>query len=135
MKSKLFTTASRFLLPLLLLFSIFLLIRGHNEPGGGFVGGLVASTAFALYTIANGVKYATATLQVKPGIFIATGLSFAVGSGILPLFFQLPFLTGLWSDFHIPAFGKLSTPLLFDVGVFLVVFGVTNTIVFSLAED
>ncbi len=135
MKSRLFTTASKFLLPLLLLFSLFLLVRGHNEPGGGFVGGLVASSAFALYTIANGVRYSRATLQVDPGKFIATGLILAVASGILPLFLQLPFLSGLWTDFRIPAIGYLSTPLMFDTGVFLVVFGVTNTIVFSLAED
>jgi multicomponent Na+:H+ antiporter subunit B len=135
MKSVIFATASRYLLPLLLLFSIFLLIRGHNEPGGGFVGGLTASAAFALYTIANGVKYARATLFIDPGKFIAAGILFALTAGVIPLFFGLPFLTGLWAENEIPAFGHISTPLIFDIGVFLVVFGVTNTIIFSLAED
>jgi multicomponent Na+:H+ antiporter subunit B len=134
MKSKILVTASKYLLPLLLLFSIFLLIRGHNEPGGGFVGGLVASTAFALFTIANGVKQARETLYINPGKFIATGLMFALIAGLIPLLFQKPFLTGLWSEYPIPAFGYLSTPLLFDIGVYLLVFGITNTIIFSLAE-
>jgi multicomponent Na+:H+ antiporter subunit B len=135
MKSVVFATASGYLLPLLLLFSIFLLLRGHNEPGGGFVGGLTASAAFALYTIANGVKYARATLIIAPGKFIATGIIFALLAGIIPIFFGLPFLTGMWAEKEIAAFGHISTPLLFDVGVYLLVFGVTNTIIFSLAED
>jgi multicomponent Na+:H+ antiporter subunit B len=135
MKSKIFSTASKYLLPLLLLFSIFLLVRGHNEPGGGFVGGLVAATAFALYTIANGVKQARKTLNIAPGKFIAIGLSFALVAGLIPFFFGKPFLTGLWSEQKIVGLGYFSTPLLFDTGVFLVVFGVTNTIIFSLAED
>ncbi|MBA3900432.1 MAG: Na+/H+ antiporter subunit B [Bacteroidetes bacterium] len=135
MKSKIFSTASRYLLPLLLLFSIFLLIRGHNEPGGGFVGGLVAATAFALYTIANGVKTARKTLNIAPGKFIAIGLTLALVAGLIPLFIGKPFLTGLWLEQEIKGFGFFSTPLLFDIGVFLLVFGITNTIVFSLAED
>lgn len=135
MKSRIFATASKFLLPLLLLFSIFLLMRGHNEPGGGFVGGLGASAAFALFTIANGVKRSRTTLRVAPGIFIATGLLFAIIAGTIPIFYQKPFLTGMWSNYKLAVVGTLSTPLMFDIGVYLVVFGVTNTIIFSLAED
>jgi multicomponent Na+:H+ antiporter subunit B len=135
MKSRIFSTASKYLLPLLLLFSLFLLIRGHNEPGGGFVGGLVAATAFALYTIANGVKIARKTLNIAPGRFIAIGLSLSVFAGMLPMLNGSPFLTGIWSEQELGVLGFLSTPLLFDIGVFLLVFGVTNTIIFSLAED
>jgi multicomponent Na+:H+ antiporter subunit B len=135
MKSQIFATASKYLLPLLLVFSVFLLLRGHNEPGGGFVGGLVASTAYALYTIANGVRYSRKALYINPGTFIYTGLILAIVAGLMPLLFQKPFLTGLWPDLEIKGIGVLSSTLLFDIGVFLLVFGVTNTIIFSLAED
>jgi multicomponent Na+:H+ antiporter subunit B len=135
MKSKIFATTSKYLLPLLLLFSIFLLIRGHNEPGGGFVGGLVAAAAFSLFTIANGVRHARMTLRIAPGRFIGVGLLLALIAGLMPLFIGKPFLTGLWAETEVPAIGHFSTPLLFDLGVFLLVFGVANTIIFSLAED
>jgi multicomponent Na+:H+ antiporter subunit B len=135
MKSKIFATASKYLLPLLLVFSVFLLLRGHNEPGGGFVGGLVASTAYALYTIANGVRYSRKALYVNPGTFIYIGLILSIVAGLIPLLFRLPFLTAIWSEIEIRGIGILSTPIFFDTGVFLLVFGVTNTIVFSLAED
>jgi multicomponent Na+:H+ antiporter subunit B len=135
MKSKIFATASRYLLPLLLMFSIFLLLRGHNEPGGGFVGGLVASTAYALYTIANGVRHSRKALYINPGTFIYTGLVMALTAAVIPFFLGFPFLTGLWPDWKVGGIGHLSTPLLFDTGVFMLVFGVTNTIIFSLAED
>ena len=64
--SPIFRTAARLLMPLLLLFSVFLLLRGHNEPGGGFVGGLVAAAAFALYAIAFGTRRARQALVVSP---------------------------------------------------------------------
>jgi multicomponent Na+:H+ antiporter subunit B len=134
-RSYILSTATRYMLPLLLLFSIFLLHRGHNEPGGGFVGGLVASAAFALYTIAYSVHDARRALRVNPRTLIAVGLLTATVSGVVGLLAGEAFLTGLWSTFSVPAVGKLGTPLLFDVGVYLTVLGVTLTIVFVLAED
>jgi multicomponent Na+:H+ antiporter subunit B len=134
MKSLILETASKLLLPLLLLFSFFLLIRGHNEPGGGFVGGLAASAAFALYTIANGVKKARITLQMAPGTYIAIGLILAGLAGTISLFSGDAYMTSQWLEFEIKSIGKISTPLFFDIGVYFVVFGVTLTIVFSLAE-
>lgn len=135
MTSHVLSTATRFLLPLLLLFSVFLLIRGHNEPGGGFVGGLVAASAFALYTIAYTVQDARKILRVRPRVIIATGLLAAAASGSLALAAGNPFMTGMWAPLEIPALGKVGTPLLFDIGVYLVVIGVVLTIVFSLAEE
>ena len=85
MTSLILSTATRYLLPLLLLFSIFLLLRGHNEPGGGFAGGLVAAAAFALYTIAHNVAEAKKALYVNPHTLIATGLLVAVSSGLISL--------------------------------------------------
>lgn len=135
MTSLILSTATRYMLPLLLLFSIFLLLRGHNEPGGGFVGGLIAAAAFALYAFAFDVQNARRALRVEPRVLIGIGLLTAVGSGMFSLFRSLPFMTGQWSEQPIPVLGKVGTPVLFDVGVYLVVVGVTLTIIFSLAES
>lgn len=135
MASLILSTGTRYLLPLLLLLSVFLLIRGHNEPGGGFVGGLVAAAAFALYTIAYSVEEAQRLLRVSPRSLIAAGLLTALISGLLGLLSGQPFLTGLWDDTNIPVIGKLGTPLMFDTGVYLVVIGIALTIIFALAEE
>jgi len=137
MTSLILSTATRFLLPLLLLFSIFVLLRGHNEPGGGFVGGLIAAAAFALHAIATDVRKARRTLRLDPQTLIGLGLTTALGSGIIALFYDLPFMTGLWVTLHNPWLEelKVGTPLLFDAGVYLVVFGVTLTIILALAEE
>lgn len=137
MSSLILRTATRFLLPLLLLFSIFVLLRGHNEPGGGFVGGLVAAAAFALHTIAYDVQSARRILLVDPEALIGAGLLLAAGSGLLSLLQGSPFLTGRWIEVNVPEIGRvgLGTPLLFDIGVYLVVLGVTLTFVLSLAEE
>lgn len=134
MASLILSTATRYMLPLLVLFSIFLLLRGHNEPGGGFVGGLVAAAAFALYAFAFNVENARQALRVNPRQLIGIGLLTAVGSGMLGLLMGHPFMKGLWSKNPVPVLGKLGTPVLFDVGVYLLVIGVTLTIIFALAE-
>jgi multicomponent Na+:H+ antiporter subunit B len=129
-------TASRLLQPLLLLISIFLLIRGHNEPGGGFVGGLLAAAAFALHAIAYDVPFARRALQIDPHLLIGGGLLCAMGSGVVGMTRGKPFLTSQWATvdwgvIHL----KVGTPFLFDVGVYAVVLGVTTTIVFTLREE
>lgn len=130
-------TTARFLLPLLLLFSIFLLAVGHNEPGGGFVGGLVAASAFALYAIAYGVESARRLIRVDLRALAGIGLA-AIGASALagPLRGQ-PLLTGRWWTVALPGPGTLDlgTPLLFDVGVYLVVVGTVLTILLTLAEE
>lgn len=134
MRSLILQTATRLLVPLMLLFSVFLLLRGHNAPGGGFVGGLVAAASVALYAIAEGVVAARQLLRLDPRSLIAVGLGVAAISGVLPLLGGKIFFTGLW----LVASGNqpvLGTPLVFDVGVYLVVLGVTVTIIFSLAEE
>ena len=131
MNSPIFRTAARLLMPLLLLFSVFLLLRGHNEPGGGFVGGLVAAAAFALYAIAFGVQRARQALLVQPLTLLGAGLLIALVSGLPAVLRGQPFLTALWLSGPVP----LGTPALFDVGVFLVVAGVVLMMIFSLAEE
>lgn len=135
MTSLILSTAARYLLPLLLLFSIFLLLRGHNEPGGGFVGGLVAAAAFSLYALAYDVATARKAMLLGPRSLVGLGLLLAVSSGLVSLTIRQPFMTGLWSSRELPVLGKVGTPLLFDTGVYLAVLGVMLTIIFSLAED
>jgi len=128
-------TATRLLITVLLLLSVFLLLRGHDLPGGGFIGGLVAASALALYAIAYGSEAASRLLRVSPRFVLGLGLVLAVVAGLLPALTGQPFLTGLWWIRDLGAFEvKLSTPLLFDVGVYLVVIGVILTMLFSLEE-
>jgi multicomponent Na+:H+ antiporter subunit B len=137
MNSLILRTATRFLVTLLLLFSIFLLLRGHNEPGGGFVGGLVAAGAYVLYGLGHSSVAARRALGIDPHTLISFGLLLAILSGIVPLFFGRPFLTGEWLYLHGPG-GlelELGTSLFFDIGVYLTVLGVTLMIILSLAEE
>jgi multicomponent Na+:H+ antiporter subunit B len=135
MRSLILSAATRLLLPLMMVYSVFLLIRGHNEPGGGFVGGLVAASAIALYMFSEGLAPARQTLRIDPIYLVGAGLLSAFASGILGAFLGRPFLTALWWDKKIPVLLKLGTPLLFDIGVYLVVIGVVLTMVFSLSDD
>jgi multicomponent Na+:H+ antiporter subunit B len=134
MNSIILATASRYLLMLLLMFSVFLLFRGHNEPGGGFAGGLVAAAAYALYFIANGIDAARAVLRTDPLRIVAAGLATALLSTLPSLLTGKPFMTGIWIDTMSPI-GKIGTPLLFDIGVYLLVLGMALTIIFALAEE
>lgn len=133
--SLILSTATRCLLPLLLIFSIYLVLRGHNEPGGGFVGGLTGASAFALYAIANDVASARRVLRVEPRLLMAWGLATAVISGLVALASGQPFMTGKWTEWEFPVLGKVGTPLLFDSGVYLLVLGITLMIIFALAEE
>jgi len=137
MISLILRTATRFLMILMLLFSLFLLMRGHNAPGGGFVGGLVAAAAFALYTIAYDPAATRRALRVDPRAFIGVGLLVAAASGLLSLAAGQPFMTGLWATLSFSGRERVDvgTPMLFDVGVYLVVLGVTLTILLSMSEE
>ncbi len=135
MFSVILTTATRYLIPLMLIFSFFLLLRGHNEPGGGFVGGLVAAAAYSLYAIANGVDKANKLLGADPLKLIAAGLFIAMIAGMIGVFAGGSFMEGFWLDQKIPVIGKLGTPIIFDIGVYFVVMGISLKIIFSLAEE
>ena len=127
--------ATRILMPLLLLYSFFLFWRGHNEPGGGFVGGLVASVAFVLYALTSGVAAGRRALRIDPSALAAWGLAVALISGLPGVLMGRPFMTAVWRTVTIGSGSlKLGTPLLFDLGVFLAVVGVVLTIVFTLAD-
>lgn len=137
MRSVILTTATAYLLPLLLLFSVFLLLRGHNEPGGGFAGGLVAAASFALLATGSGVEAARRALRVDPRTLIAAGLLVALASGIPGVLGGEPYMTGVWWTIELPggASFDLGTPLVFDIGVYLAVIGTVLAIVFALEEE
>ncbi len=137
MRGLILPTATTYLMPVLVLFSLFLLLRGHNEPGGGFAGGLVAAAAFVLLSIASGVAVARRALQIDPRSMIGVGLLLMIVSGLIaPLFYGEPYLTSHWwkipvGDYEV----ALGTPLLFDIGVYLGVAGTILLIAFSLEEE
>ena len=135
MTSFILQTAVRVLMPLLLLFAVFLLMRGHNDPGGGFVGGLVVAASFILYSIAFGVDAARRALLVGPSTLLGVGLLVAFVSGLPGLVIGQPFMTAIWTTVMAGSTTlDVGTPLVFDIGVFLAVTGVVLTIVFTLAE-
>jgi multicomponent Na+:H+ antiporter subunit B len=137
MNSVILRVSAQILKPVFLIFSIFLLLRGHNAPGGGFVGGLVAASAFVLQMIAFDSAEARRHLRFEPSAFLGLGLLCALSSGLLAFFQAKPFLTGLWVKIQLPVFGvlKLGTPALFDLGVYLVVLGGVMLIFLPLKDE
>lgn len=137
MNSFILSRAGRLLYPCLLVLSLIVLYRGHNLPGGGFIGGLLAATAFILVGIGDSMDYAKERLRIHPVTLMAVGLAVAVVSGLFGMVSGAPFLTGEWlPGFSLPLLGKihLGTPLLFDVGVYLTVIGFVLHVTFSLAQ-
>ncbi len=135
MSSSILRTATRLLMPLLLLFALFLLFRGHNAPGGGFVAGLVVAAAFVLHALAYGIPASRRALLVPPPMLLPIGLSVALLSGIPAVVLGMPFMTALWTTVGTGSAGiAVGTPLVFDIGVFLAVVGVVLTIVFTLGD-
>ncbi|MEQ5814357.1 Na+/H+ antiporter subunit B [Marinobacter sp. NFXS11] len=130
-------TAALAIMPLQLMFSVFLLLRGHNEPGGGFIGGLVAASAFVLYAFAFGAESTRKLLRVSPRDILAAGLLFGLASTIPAFWSGQAMLTALWWEVPLPGEGylKLSTVLIFDIGVYLAVLGTLMTFVISLMES
>nr|WP_221236999.1 MnhB domain-containing protein [Roseospira goensis] len=133
------TTATRALAPLLLVFSVYILLRGHNEPGGGFIGGLVAATAFALLEKAEGVARARRLLRLRPLTVAALGLGAALLAGLWGAVAKGHVLAGVWPLIEKTADGGKSglpvgSVLLFDVGVYLVVVGAVCGVLFALEE-
>ncbi|WP_308915373.1 Na+/H+ antiporter subunit B [Jannaschia sp. LMIT008] len=128
--------ATRVLTGLLLVFSIYMLLRGHNEPGGGFIGGLIGATGFILYAIAHGCRATRQALRVEPQMIAAVGLGVALLAGVIPLLIGDQLFHGLWAFWRYEGgYVPFSTILVFDVGVYLVVLGSVLTIVLALEEE
>jgi len=137
MNSIVLRTAAGILKPLMLLFAVFLFLRGHNAPGGGFVAGLVAASGFCLDAFAYGAACARRSLGVSPRTLVAVGLLVALSSGLPGMLLPGAYLSGVWDTIALPLFGviKLGTPLFFDAGVFLVVLGITLAFILTLMEE
>jgi multicomponent Na+:H+ antiporter subunit B len=173
-------TAIRLLIPVFQLFSLYILFRGHNHPGGGFIGGLVGSIAFIFYGMAYGSKHGIHAFfnvwffienkadyrrrtrlyyhsrrrnalisrttgrrekwqkrvyRLEPMYLIGLGLLLATSSGLFGMLVQGPYMSALWMDFYLPLLGRPGTPILFDVGVYLLVMGVVMKITFIMSEE
>lgn len=129
--------AGRLLFPCLIVLSLIVLYRGHNLPGGGFIGGLMAAAAFILVGLGSTMQDAKDKLRIDPVTLLGVGLAVAIVSGLPGMLNGDAFLTGVWlPTFTLPLLGKvhLGTPLIFDVGVYLVVIGFALHTTFQLAE-
>ncbi|WP_221564626.1 Na(+)/H(+) antiporter subunit B [Alkalihalobacillus sp. TS-13] len=130
-------TTSTIIVFVILAFSVNLFFAGHNAPGGGFIGGLMAASAFILLYITFGLKTMKKVLRVNFRYFIAAGLLIAFATGVGSFIFGQPFLSHTFGHFHLPLLGdtELATAVMFDIGVYLTVIGVTMTIILTIAED
>jgi len=136
--SLILSAATRLLVALMLVFSVYMLLRGHNEPGGGFIGGLIAAIGFILYAIAQGAAETRRALRFDPAAIAMTGLGIALLAGLVAGFAGDPLFTGQWWFIGAGEGGKglpISTVLLFDIGVYLVVVGSVLTLVLALEEE
>lgn len=118
-------------------FAIYLLLAGHNSPGGGFVGGLTTSAAVLLMYMAYGEKTVNKVLPFNFIHFIPLGMLIATLTGLGSLLFHVPFLTHTFGMIHFPIIGEveLATAMFFDLGVYFTVFGTTMTIILTIARD
>lgn len=115
--------------------SVFVLVRGHNEIGGGFVGGLTASLAFALLALTHGVARARRWLGLHPMALAGGGLLLAVSSGLPGLLIHGDYLRHIWLEVDVLGFQfKQGTTLVFDLGVYLAVLGTVLSFLFGLSR-
>ena len=139
MGSLILSVATRFLMPLILAFSVFVLLRGHNLPGGGFVGGLLASVAFCLYATSEGVAAVRRALRVPPEVLAMAGVGVALAAGVWGLVARGSLFAGVWPFLTVEGAGKtgsvVGSALLFDAGVYLVVVGAVCAMVLALEDD
>jgi multicomponent Na+:H+ antiporter subunit B len=136
MNTVIFRTMAPLIVAIMLVFSFYVCLRGHNEPGGGFIGGLIAAAAIAVFGMASGVAHVRRALRFDPMAIAGFGVVLAGLSGVLSLFIDAPFMTSIWfylnlGDTEVP----LSTPLFFDLGVYFVVFGTLSAVALSLESD
>jgi multisubunit Na+/H+ antiporter MnhB subunit len=136
--------AVRVIVPLIFIFAAYVFFKGHNSPGGGFIAGLIASVGIVLYRMAEGRDAFMSLVPVRPGTIVGTGLLIALATGLAPMVYGLmtrqvfPFLTShneYWNlpfsedDFH------FTSVLFFDLGVFIVVVGVSVVMINRLEEE
>ncbi len=132
MDSKIFNAAVRIIFPIQVIISFIILLRGHNEPGGGFIGGLILAVSILLRSLSSNPK--KTSFNLRPKSLMAGGLLCSLTAGLIALPFKKVFLTGIWSEINI--FGFIpSTIFLFDLGVYLLVAGMVLQVVQALEEE
>ena len=135
MNTVIFRTLAPLIVTTMLVFSVYVCLRGHNEPGGGFIGGLIAASAIAILGMAIGSGRARVALKFDPLAFAGFGVAIAAASGLMSIFYGNPFMTSIW--LYLDLGGNevaLSTPLVFDIGVYLVVFGTLSGVALALED-
>lgn len=130
MNSLILRTLAPLVTLLMVAFSLFVTLRGHNAPGGGFIGGLLAASGVALYALAFGVAPTRRLIRLHPLAIAAAGLMLSAISGLVSALYGVPYMTGLWFDIGI----DVSTVMSFDLGVYLVVVGAFSSILLALEE-
>jgi multicomponent Na+:H+ antiporter subunit B len=122
---------------ILLILSLYVLLRGHNHPGGGFIGGILAGSGFIVDAIAHHTGDARKKMKLKPVSFIITGLILIIISIIIGPLHGKAVLEGIWISIKLPLINeiKAGSPLLFDAGIYLVVAGTFIMIIFSIIEE
>jgi len=136
-RSVVLETAVRVVFHTILVFGVYLLFAGHNQPGGGFVGGLVAGCAFVLRYVAGGRAAVREAVPVEPGVPLGAGLLLAAGTGAAAVVLGGQFLESAYVDLDVPVLGdvKVTSALAFDAGVFLVVVGLVLGMLRTLGAE
>lgn len=129
-------TLLRLLLPLMLIVSAYVFLRGHNLPGGGFIAGLIAAVALVVQYLANGIEWTTKRLAFDKHFLIGYGILAAASTGLVSIILGYPFLTSAFTHVHWPIVGdfEIASALAFDLGVFLVVVGATVMILVQIGR-
>jgi len=120
-------TFTRLMMPLMIMVAVYIFLRGHNLPGGGFIAGLIASVALIVMYLSNGIEWTQKRLTVDMHLVIGFGLLIATATGLVAMGLGYPFLTSAFSHIHWPIVGdfEIASAIAFDLGVFLVVVGAT----------
>lgn len=134
MNSVLLQIATRYVKWILVIFALVVLLRGHNYPGGGFIGGLLVGLSVVFQSLASNAQIVRNKLRFSPESYIVLGLALIFLSTLPGVFLKQHFMAGVWTSVPIPLLGelKIGTPFIFDIGVFFAVIGVTLMFFFTL---
>jgi monovalent cation:proton antiporter len=137
MHSLILTTVTRLVFFVVLLFSVYLLLRGHNNPGGGFIAGVMTALGILLQAIASDLHYVRQVFRVEPRLLAGVGLLTSLITGLVPMLFGYPFLTSTFGHLHAPWLGdvELASAFFFDLGVYGVVVGREGRLVMTQAAE
>jgi multisubunit Na+/H+ antiporter MnhB subunit len=135
MRNLILEKISKLYLIVMVVLSVFILLRGHNSPGGGFIGGIITSTGFIFYGIINGSDRVKKMLKISTIELMGAGLFMGLIALIIPLFSGREPFTGVWMEFRLlNSVVHIGTPLLFDTGIYFVVTGVFLSIIISVMD-